>query len=110
MPLTFEIDHEKRFVHIDTEGVVTLADILVGYEGLVSGDALTCPKLFEASNRLLQLGSEDLMTLGAFSRHDPRGPIAPLYTSEENENTLSRSMNLRGAKRPIKLSSRAPAR
>jgi hypothetical protein len=107
MPLRFKIDHKKRFVNIDTEGVVTLDDILVYYEGLVVGEAMSYPKLFDASNSILQLSSEDLMTLGAwvsaFAQHDPRGPIALLYSTEENENTLRRYINLGGAKRPIKL-------
>jgi hypothetical protein len=107
MPLTFKIDHEKRFVHVHTEGVVTLDDILVYYEGIVIDDAMSYQKLFDASNSHLQLSSDDLMTLGAwvsaFSQHDPRGPIALLYSTEENENTFRRFMNLGGAKRAIKL-------
>lgn len=107
MPLTFKIDHEKRFVHVHTEGVVTLDDILVYYEGIVVADAMSYPKLFDASKSHLQLSSDDLMTLGAwvsaFSQHDPRGPIALLYSTEENENTFRRFMNLGGAKRAIKL-------
>lgn len=107
MPLTFKIDHEKRFVQIDTAGVVTLDDILVYYEGIVVGDAMSYAKLFDASESRLDLSSADLMTLGAwvsaFSQHDPRGPIAILCTTEENENTFRRYMNLGGAKRPIKL-------
>ncbi len=107
MPLRFKIDHDKRFVQIDTEGIVTLDDILVYYEGIVVGEAMAYPKLFDATNSLLQLSSDDLMTLGAwvsaYSQHDPRGPIALLYSTEENENTLRRYMNLGGAKRSIKL-------
>jgi hypothetical protein len=107
MPLSFKIDHEKRFVSIYTEGVVTLDDILVYYEGIVVGEAMSYPKFFDASKGLLQLSSEDLMTLGAwastFAQHDPRGPIAVLYSTEENENTLRRYANLGGTTRAIKL-------
>ena len=107
MPLSFKIDHDRRFVQVDTEGVVTLDEILVYYEGLVLGEAMSYSKLFDASDSRIDLTVEDLMTLGAwvsaFSQYDPRGPIAILYTSEENENTLRRYMNLGGAKRPIKL-------
>lgn len=107
MPLTFKIDHDRRFVQVDTEGLVTLDEILVYYEGLVTDNAMSYRKLFDASTSTISLSSEDLMTLGAwvsaFSQHDPRGPIALLYTTEENENTLRRYMNLGGARRPIKL-------
>jgi len=107
MPLRFKIDHDRRFVQVDTEGVVTLDDILVYYEGIVVGEAMSYPKLFDASESQLELSSDDLMTLGAwvsaFAQHDPRGPIAILCTTEENENTFRRYMNLGGAKRPIKL-------
>ncbi|MBS0541967.1 MAG: hypothetical protein JSR47_24615 [Proteobacteria bacterium] len=107
MPLTFKIDHDRRFVQVDTQGVVTLDEILVYYEGLVTGNAMSYPKLFDASNSVISLSGEELMTLGAwvsaFAEHDPRGPIALLCTTEENENTLRRYMNLGRAPRPIKL-------
>lgn len=107
MPLTFKIDHDRRFVQVDTEGVVTLDEVLVYYEGLVTGNAMSYPKLFDTSNSVISLSSEELMTLGAwvsaFAEHDPRGPIALLCTTEENENTLRRYMSLGRARRPIKL-------
>jgi hypothetical protein len=106
MPLSFKIDHEKRFVNVYTEGVVTLDDILVYYEGIVLGDAMSYRKLFDASESRVELSSEDLMTLGAwvsaYAQYDPRGPVAILCT-EENENVMRRYMNLGGAKRPIKM-------
>ncbi|MBS0549923.1 MAG: hypothetical protein JSR24_19385 [Proteobacteria bacterium] len=107
MPLTFKIDHDRRFVQVDTESVVTLDEVLVYYEGLVTGNAMSYPKLFDTSNSVISLSSEELMTLGAwvsaFAEHDPRGPIALLCTTEENENTLRRYMSLGRARRPIKL-------
>ncbi len=106
MPLAFKIDHDKRFVNIHTEGVVTLDEILVSYEGIGGGDAMSYPKLFDASTSRLELSSEDLMTPGAwvsaFAQHDPRRPIALLCTTEENENTFRRYTNLGGAKRAMK--------
>jgi len=107
MPLTFKIDHEKHFVDVHTEGLVTLDDILVYYEALVVQEAMAYPKLFDASDCDLHLSDDDLMTLGAwvsaFAQHDPRGPIAILATTDETENTMRRYMNLGGAKRPVKM-------
>jgi hypothetical protein len=107
MPLTFKIDHEKHFVDVHTEGLVTLDDILVYYEALVVQEAMAYPKLFDASDCDLRLSDDDLMTLGAwvsaFAQHDPRGPIAILATTDETENTMRRYMNLGGAKRPVKM-------
>jgi hypothetical protein len=107
MPLTFKIDHEKRFVNVYTEGVVTLDDVLQYYEGIVVQEAMQYPKLFDASTCEMRLSDEDLMTLGAwvsaYSQHDPRGPIAILCTTEHNENTMRRYMNLGGAKRAAKM-------
>ena len=102
MPLTYKIDHEKRFVGVVTNGLVTLDDILVYYEALVIEEAMAYHKLFDASDGDLQLGDDDLMTLGAwvsaFSQYDPRGPIAILCTALKTENTMRRYMNLGGEK------------
>ncbi len=107
MPLTFKIDHESRFVTVNTEGLVTLDDILVYYEALVVQEAMAYPKLFDASDCDLRLNDDELMTLGAwvsaFAQHDPRGPIAILATTEDTENTMRRYMNLGGAKRAVKM-------
>jgi hypothetical protein len=107
MPLSFTIDHEKKFVNADSDGIVILDDILVYYEALVVQEAMTYPKLFDARKGDLQLSDDDLMTLGAwisaFSQHDPRGPVAILATAQETENTMRRYMNLGGAKRPVKM-------
>ena len=107
MPLSYKIDHEKRFVSAKTSGVVSLDDILVYYEALVVQEAMSYHKLFDASEGDLQLSDDDLMTLGAwvsaFSQYDPRGPIAILCTTQQTENTMRRYMNLGGAKRPVKM-------
>ena len=107
MPLSYKIDPGKRFVTVQTAGVVTLDDILVYYEALVVQAAMAYHKLFDASDCDLQLNDDDLMTLGAwvsaFSQYDPRGPIAILCTSQETENTMRGYMNLGGAKRPVKM-------
>jgi hypothetical protein len=107
MPLSYKIDHEKRFVAVQTNGVVTLDEILVYYEALVVQEAMSYHKLFDASEGELRLSDDDLMTLGAwvsaFSQYDPRGPIAILCTTEQTENTMRRYMNLGGAKRPVRM-------
>jgi hypothetical protein len=107
MPLTYKIDHEKRFVTVQTTDLVTLDDILVYYEALAVQEAMAYRKLFDASEGDLQLSDEDLMTLGAwvsaFSQYDPRGPIAILCTTLKTENTMRRYMNLGGAKRAVKM-------
>jgi hypothetical protein len=106
MPLTYKIDHEKRFVTVQTAGLVTLDDILVYYEALVVEEAMAYHKLFDASEGDIQLSDDDLMTLGAwvsaFQQYDPRGPIAILCTTLKTENTMRRYMNLGGAKRAVK--------
>ena len=84
MPLTYKIDHEKRFVTGKTAGLVTLDDILVYYEALVVEEAMAYHKLF------------------ALQQYDPRGPIAILCTTLKTENTMRRSMKLGGAKRAVK--------
>lgn len=106
MPLHCTIDHSRRFVHVITEGVVGLDEVLKYYDSLVVGDAMPYRKLFDASNVDLRLSDDDIMTLGAwvsaYAAMDPRGPIAIVAVSDETRHLMRRYMNLGGAKRPVK--------
>ena len=107
MPLHCTIDHSRRFVHVVTEGVVVLDEILKYYDSLVTGDAMPYRKLFDDTDGDLRLSDNDIMTLGAwvsaYAAMDPRGPIAIVAVSDETRDLMRRYMNLGGAKRPVKL-------
>src|SRR5437868_2294687 len=105
MPLHCTIDHSRRFVHVITEGIVVLDEILKYYDSLVTSDAMPYRKLFDASDVDLRLSDADIMTLGAwvsaYAAMDPRGPIAIVAVSDETRDLMRRYMNLGGAKRPV---------
>ena len=108
MPLKVDIDHQVRLVTATADGTVTIDEVLAYYRTLTGQDALMrYRKLFDASNCHMELGSADLMTLGAwtsaFATHDPRGPIAIVANTPHNENVMRGYMAVGVASRALKL-------
>jgi hypothetical protein len=107
LPVDFEIDHTKRFVHVRAHGVVVLNEILDYFDALVVQDAMPYPKLFDARHAKPQLNDDDVMVLGArvsaYAAFEPRGPVAAVATEPESREILQRFMNLGDADRPMRL-------
>ena len=107
MPIRCTIDHDKRFVHVEATGPVTMADILTYFDTLVVGNAMPYPKLFDATSAQADLSDDDIMTMGArvsaYALHDPRGPLALVAKDEQIVNFLRRFINLGLARRPAML-------
>lgn len=107
MPLTFTIDHEKRFVHVRTEGRVSLKDVEDYFDALMVQDAMPYPKLFDATEVEFEVSDDDIMLLGArvsaYAAVDPRGPICMVAVTPEAIDTLRRFSNLGGASRAAKI-------
>jgi hypothetical protein len=107
MPIRCTIDHDKRFVHVEATGPVTLDDVLAYFDRLVIENAMPYPKLFDASRATAELSDADVMVLGArvsaYSLHDPRGPLALVAQNERIVEFLRRFMNLGMARRPAML-------
>jgi len=107
MPIRCTIDHDKRFVHVEAKGPVTMDDILAYFDRLVVENAMPYPKLFDASGAIAELSDADVMIMGArvsaYSLHDPRGPLALVAQNERIVEILRRFMNLGMARRPAML-------
>lgn len=107
MPIACRIDHEKCFVHVEANGLVTIDDVLAYFDRLVVENAMPYPKLFDATQARADLSDDDIMTMGArvsaYALHDPRGPLALVAKDEHIVNFLRRFMNLGLARRPAML-------
>ncbi|MBS0222020.1 MAG: hypothetical protein JSR91_14885 [Proteobacteria bacterium] len=107
MPIQFAIDHDKRFVHARTEGIVTLQDIEAYLDAVVVQDAMPYPKLFDCTDIIAEYSDDEVMLLGArvsaYAALDPRGPVAFVAVTDQATEIVDRFINLGGAKRPAKL-------
>jgi hypothetical protein len=107
MPIHCMIHHDKRFVHVEATGPVTLDDVLAYFDRLVVENAMPYPKLFDATRAIAELSDADIMVLGArvsaYSLLDPRGPLALVAQNERIVQFLRRFMNLGMARRPARL-------
>lgn len=107
MPVDFDIDHQKRFVHARAHGIVVLQEILDYFDAVTLQDAASYPKLFDASEMVPQLSDDDVMVLGArvsaYAAYDPRGAVAAVAVTTEARDAVRRYMNFSGAKRSMQL-------
>lgn len=107
VPLRYKIDPARRLVHVQTEGVVQLAEILDYLDAVAVKGAMPYAKLFDASCGDMVLSDDDMMVLGArvsaYARMEPRGPVALVVGSDETNALARRFANLGGAKRPARI-------
>ena len=107
MPLRYTIDHDQRLVHVQTEGIVLLAEILDYLDATAVKEAMPYAKLFDASGGDFVLSDADVMVLGArvsaYAAMEPRGPVALVVGSDKTDGLARRFANLGGAKRPAKV-------
>lgn len=107
MPLTFQIDHQERFVTLKTQGRVALKDVEEYLDALMVQDAMSYPKLIDATDVEYAFSDDDLMVLGArvsaYAAVDPRGPLCFVAVTPEAIDHLRRFTNLGGAKRPANI-------
>ena len=107
MPLTYKIDHTKRFVDVRGLGDVLLQDILDYFDALVVEGGMPYRKMIDMRGVTPKISDGDMMTLGArvsaYAHMEPRGPIAVVSTAPESDIFIRRFMNLGGAKRPMRL-------
>lgn len=110
MPVEFDIDHQKRFVHARAHGPVVLQEILDYFDAVTLEQAAAYPKLFDAREMVPLLSDDDVMVLGArvsaYAAFDPRGPVAAVATTTEARDGVRRYMNFAGANRPMRLFTR----
>jgi hypothetical protein len=107
VPVDFDIDHQKRFVHARAHGTVVLQEILDYFDAVTIEGAASYPKLFDAREMVPQLSDDDVMVLGArvsaYAVFDPRGAVAAVAVTQDSRDGVRRYMNFAGADRPMRL-------
>lgn len=107
MPLNVQIDHSRQFVTVRGSDVVVLQDIFDYFDRIVVENAMSYPKLVDASAAEPLLSDDDVMAIGArmkaYSQFEPRGPVALVATSPATLVAMRRLMNLGTGPREMRL-------
>ncbi len=107
MPVKVDVDHARRFVTVEMEGRVPLAELFEQFDSLLLQGVMPYAKLFDARAADLQFSDADIMALAArvqaYAALKPRGPVAMIAGSGNNRNLLWRFMNLARGERAIAL-------
>jgi len=115
LPLRWQIDHQKKFVHIVAEGPVTIEQMEEHFDAIAVADAMGYAKLFDATRAEPLYTDEDVMRMGArlsaYTVNLPSGPLAVVGQREEVLITFRRFVNISPSKRPAQIfTSEAAAR
>ena len=65
MPLRWQIDHQRKFVHIVAEGPVTIEQMEEHFDAIAVADAMGYAKLFDATRAEPLYTDDDVMRMGA---------------------------------------------
>jgi hypothetical protein len=107
LPLRWQIDHQKKFVHIVAEGPVTIEQMEEHFDAIAVADAMGYAKLFDATRAEPLYTDDDVMRMGArlsaYTANLPSGPLAVVGESEEVLITFRRFVNISPSKRPAKI-------
>lgn len=107
MPLTFHIDHQERFVTLKTKGRITLKAVEEYLDALVVQNAMSYPRLIDATDVDYVFSDDDHMALGArtsaYAVACPPGPICFVAVTPDAIVHLRRFINLGDARRPAKI-------
>ena len=105
MPVTFTIDHDRRFVHARAEGEVGLKDIEAFLDAVVIENALPYRKLFDGRRSIGRYNDNDVMLLAArvsvYAHIDRRGALA-ILTGPQHLELAARFLNLGRSGRPAR--------
>lgn len=106
MPLRWEIDHSRKFVHIVAEGPVVLEELEEHFDALFVANAMGYAKLFDATTARPMYSDEDVMMMGArlsaYTAALPSGPLAVVGPASLR-STFKRFINISPSDRPAKL-------
>ena len=105
MPLRWEISHADKLIVIIGTGDVTLKDVEVYLDDIVTADAMPYGKIFDATDVIPKHNDHDIMMLGArisaYTGTLKGGPLAFVSTNQATRNTIDRYINLSAnAERP----------
>jgi len=115
LPLRWQIDHQKKFVHIVAEGPVTIEQMEEHFDAIAIADAMGYAKLFDATRAEPLYTDDDVMRMGArlsaYTANLPSGPLAVVGHREEVLITFRRFINISPSTRPAQIfTSEAAAR
>lgn len=105
MPLRWEIDHVRKFVHIVAEGPVVLKELEEHFDALFVANAMGYAKLFDATDAHPMYSDDDVMKTGArlsaYTAALPSGPLA-VVGKPNLRGTFKRFVNISPSERPAK--------
>jgi hypothetical protein len=98
MPLNWEISHADKLIVIVGTGDVTLKDVEVYLDDIVTAGGMPYAKIFDATDMVPKHDDHDIMMLGArmsaYTDSLKGGPLAFVSTSEAARETIDRYINL----------------
>ncbi len=105
MPIRWEILHPEKLVLVVGEGEVTLKDVEVYLDAIVTAGAMPYGKLFDATDVVPRYGDHDVMMLGArinaYIDTLKGGALAFVSTNRPTREIIERYINLANkAERP----------
>jgi hypothetical protein len=106
MPLRWEISHSEKLILIVGTGDVTLKDVEIYLDDIVTAGGMPYAKIFDATDVIPKHDDHDLMMLGArmsaYSATLKGGPLAFVSTNAVTRATIDRYINLASdSPRPI---------
>jgi hypothetical protein len=105
MPLRWEIDHSRKFVHIVAEGPVVLNELEAHFDALFVANAMGYAKLFVATDAQPMYSDDDVMKMGArlsaYTAALPSGPLA-VVGADKLRGTFRRFVNISPSDRPAR--------
>ena len=105
MPIHWEIDHTNKIVRVVGEATVTLKDIEVYLDQVVTADAMPYAKLVDGTNVDPKYSDHDLMMLAArmsaYRATLKGGPVAFVVADGPVFEAVGRFINLAPAERAI---------
>ena len=105
MPLRWDIDHPEKLVRVTGEGTVTLKDVELYLDQIVTAGAMPYAKLFDAIKVDPKYDDHDLMMLGArmsaYRATLKSGPLAFVVAGGPTYEAIQRYINLTPAERAV---------
>jgi hypothetical protein len=105
MPIHWEVHHPLKLLLVTGEGTVTLSDVEVYLDEIVTAGAMPYAKLFDATKVDPKYDDHDIMMLGArmsaYRATLKGGPLAFVVTGGPTYEAIQRYINLSPADRAV---------
>ena len=112
MPIRWEADHAQKIVRVTGEGTVTLKDVEVYLDQIVTAGAMPYGKLFDVTKVDPKYDDHDLMMLGArmsaYRATMKGGPLVFVVADGPVFEAVQRYINLAPAERAVEVFSTVP--